>query len=69
MMSKAGESKIHVSTDIETKAIALQKLDIDVQLTILDAVRGRLPLSSHTLIVNPVESNIAKVVAQCCSEL
>lgn len=38
MMPKAGASNIHVSTDIETKAIALQKLDIDVQLTILDAV-------------------------------
>ena len=38
MMSKAGASKNHASTDIETEAIALQKLDIDVQLTILDVV-------------------------------
>ena len=38
MMSRFGASNLHVSTDIETKAIALQKLDIDVQLTILDVV-------------------------------
>ena len=38
MMSKAGASKILLSTDVEPKAIALQKLDIDVQLTILDVV-------------------------------
>ena len=38
MMSRIGASIIHVSTDMKTKAIALQKLDIDVQLTILDVV-------------------------------